>query len=118
MKDQIGNRKSATARRFTFLVALSVVAFCLAAPGVASAQVRVGVGFGIPAPVAVYPAPYYAPGYVYTSPYYYGPTVVLGGGWYGGWYGGRYSRWYGTPGWGGRGYYRGGGRVWNGGRFR
>ena len=45
--------------------------------------VSVGIGIGIPGPVAVYPAPAYLayyPAYVYGPPYAYGPGIVVAGG--------------------------------------
>jgi len=57
-----------------------VVAFALAAPQKADAQVSVGIGVGLPGYVVVqrpyYSAPAYYGGYAYAAP-------VYGGGWYG-----------------------------------
>jgi uncharacterized membrane protein len=66
------------------ILALSglVFGFALIAPPKASAQVRIGIGVGVPGYVVVQPNPYYAapayygPGYAYAAP-------VYGGGGYG-----------------------------------
>ncbi len=59
-----------------------VFTVALIAPPKASAQVRIGIGVGLPGYVVVQPSHYYA------APAYYGPSYayaapVYGGGWYG-----------------------------------
>jgi|SRR5476649_802377 hypothetical protein len=78
-------------KKMAFALFGLVVAFALIAPPKAGAEVRVGIGVGLPGYVVVQPRPYYsapvyyAPGYVYPAPVY--------GGWYGHGYGYRHDGW-------------------------
>jgi hypothetical protein len=57
--------------------------------------VSLGIGIGILAPVAVYPAPAYYPAtYGYGPPLVYGPAIVVPGGPYYRYYGGPYYRYH------------------------
>ncbi len=79
---------------------------------VAYTQCMVAAGYTVQQP-AYAPGPYAAPGYAYGPaygyaapyPYYYGPDVVIGGGW--GWGGGWGGGWHGDG-----GGWRGGGGGW------
>jgi hypothetical protein len=116
IQDPRRDRGGLDMRYLKFAVLLGVM---LAVAGTASAQVRVGIGFGVApvydGPAYVAPPPACAYGYYGYAPYacapygYYGPDYFVGGAfigtgpWFHGFYGGRgyYGGWHGFNGRGG-----------------